>query len=322
MLATCVVTLLLGAAPATVPVPAQYQRELPAGFQPVRADAAALGKKLFFDPLLSKDKTVSCGSCHAPEKGFTDGRRFGVGVGGATGGRSTPAAFNRALTSIQFWDGRAKSLEEQALGPIENPVEMALPVAEAVKRLNAAPDYVKAFQRAFGGPPTKERLGQALAAYERTLFSVDAPFDRFQAGEKTALNESAQRGLKLFGSKARCGECHSGVNFSDEDFHVLGVGHDEGRGKLTGKKEEVGALKTPTLRDLKRTGPYMHDGSHQTLAEVLDYYDRGGDPVPNLDKKMTKLNLTAAEKTDLLAFLDALNGQLVDFEGPIAGKSP
>jgi cytochrome c peroxidase len=296
----------------TPPVPSQYAveaNELDASWSTTRA---ALGKRLFHEPRLSRDASVSCAECHRPELAFTDGRPTAKGVRGQVGARNTPTLVNRALGRSQFWDGRAATLEEQALGPIENPAEMDLPIAEALARLGSDPAYQRDFQLAFGGGPTRERLALALSAYERTIYSVDAPFDRFIAGDHTALDASAQRGLALFGGRAKCAECHTGVNFTDEAFHCLGVSVDEGRGKVTGKRAEDGAFRTPTLREVAHTAPYMHNGSLKTLAEVVEYYDRGGDPHPNLDAKMTRLNLTAQEKADLVAFMRALSGRVVE----------
>ncbi len=298
---------------AAAPVPESYRAEAPAdgGWTKERA---ALGKRLFFEPRLSKDGEVSCASCHDPARAFTDGKPLAVGVAGARGARNSPTLVNRALGRSQFWDGRAATLEAQALGPIDNPVEMGLPLAEAVRRLSADPSYARDFRRAFGGKVTAARLGAALAAYERTLWSVDAPFDRFLAGDAEALSPAAQRGLELFGGKARCGDCHAGVNFTDEGFHVLGVGGEgePGRAQVTHAPADRGAFKTPTLREVARTAPYLHDGSLATLAEVIDLYDRGGVPHPNLDPKLHPLGLTAAEKADLLAFLEALSGKVIE----------
>jgi cytochrome c peroxidase len=293
------------------PVPAQY-----ADVQRIEEswskERAALGKRLFHDRRLSGDRTVACSDCHRPDLAFTDGRRTAVGVRGQRGPRNTPTLLNRALGRLQFWDGRAASLEQQALGPIANPGEMDLPVDEAVARLQADPSYRRDFQLAFGSAPSAERLAAALAAYERTLYSVDAPFDRFLGGDAEALTPAAHRGLVLFGGKAKCSECHTGANFTDELFHCIGLPDHGGRGAVSGDSAEAGAFKTPTLREVSRTAPYMHDGSMNTLAEVVEYYDRGGDRHANLDPKMAALSLTAAEKADLVAFLESLSGTEVE----------
>jgi cytochrome c peroxidase len=297
------------------PMPEQYRNEVVEGSSvPWSAARAALGKRLFQDRLLSRDRTVACSDCHRPDLAFTDGQRTARGVGGHVGARNSPTLVNRALGRTQFWDGRTGTLEEQAPWPIANPGEMGLSHEEATARVAADASYRRAFQAAFGGAPTMERIGLALGAYERTLFSVNAPFDRFLAGDQAALDASAQRGLALFGAKARCGECHAGANFTDEQFHALGLHGDAGRATVTKDTRDHGRFKTPTLREVARTAPYMHDGSIATLEEVIDYYDRGGAPHPNLDPKMTRLGLTAAERADLVAFLRSLSGSVVELQ--------
>jgi cytochrome c peroxidase len=273
---------------------------------------AALGKRLFYEQRLSRDASVSCATCHDPARAFTDGLPRARGVGGKSGPRNTPTIVNRGIGRVQFWDGRSATLEQQALGPIAASVEMDLPLEQALARLGEDSSYRRAFEAVFGGGPTAERLGQAIAAYERTIYSVDSPFDRFLAGDEEALGPEARRGLTLFGGKARCGECHSGPNFSDELFHTLGLAGDAGRGGVTKAPADDAAFKTPTLREVAKTAPYMHDGSLATLEEVVDYYDRGGTPHPNLSPKMTKLGLSAQERTDLVAFLRALSGTIVE----------
>jgi cytochrome c peroxidase len=303
------------------PVPELYASELsaePASWTP---EMASLGKRLFFERRLSRDGSVSCASCHDPERAFTDGAARAKGIGGQTGPRNTPTVVNRGIGRTQFWDGRAASLEQQALGPIEASVEMGLPIEEAVARLAQDPSYREAFGAVFAGQPTAERLGAAIAAYERTIYSVDAPFDRFLAGDAEAMTPAAKRGLEVFGGKARCGECHTGPNFTDEAFHSLGVSADAGRGRVTGAAQDLGAFKTPTLREIARTGPYMHDGSLATLADVVDYYDRGCEPHPNLSSKIVKLNLTVQEKGDLVAFLEALSGTIQDAPASVRKES-
>jgi cytochrome c peroxidase len=246
-----------------------------------------------------------------------------VGAGGRVGRRNTPTILNRALGKSQFWDGRAASLEEQALGPIANPREMDLPVEEAVARLRQDPRYLVAFRRAFGGDPSAPRLAAALAAYERTVYSVDSPFDRFLAGDEGALSPAARRGLALFGGKARCGECHTGANMTDELFHSIGVeSEDQGRALVTGKDVDRGTFKTPTLRDVARTAPYMHNGSQATLRDVVDYYNDGGRPHANLSPKVQVLGLTDGEKADLVAFLEALSGRIAPVSAAALHSAP
>jgi cytochrome c peroxidase len=297
---------------APPPIPETYVQELTTPPPAWSAERAALGKRLFFDTVLSHDRSVSCATCHQPGLAFTDGKKVAEGIGARTGDRNTPTIVNRSLGLTQFWDGRAASLEEQALGPIVNPKEMGLPIEQAVARLQADPSYRAAFRGVFGGDPDATRLALALSAYERTVYSVDSPFDRYIAGDESALSDRARRGLAVFGGKARCGECHTGPNFTDEAFYSLGVGPDTGRQAVTARVTDHGAFKTPTLREISRTAPYMHDGSLATLTEVVDYYDKGCAPHPNLPAKIQKLDLTAEEKADLVAFLESLSGRVID----------
>lgn len=268
----------------------------------------ALGKQLYFDPRMSLDSTISCASCHDPKKGWSNGDAVATGVNSLKGGRSSPTIINAAYGKLQFWDGRAADLEEQALGPIQNPIEMTMSLEEVVERLNAIPGYRQQFQDVFGTDVTSEGIALAIAAYERTVLSGDAPYDRFKAGDTSALSESAQRGLKLFTGKAHCSACHSGPNFTDNGFHNLGVNilkeqPDLGRSEISNLEGDRGAFKTPTLREIARTAPYMHDGSLATLEEVVDYYDKGCTPNPQLDESLFPLKLTAEEKADLVQFL-------------------
>lgn len=287
---------------------------------PMTAEKIELGQLLFFDQRLSVDDTVSCATCHAPELGFTDGRKASIGVRGQVTTRNAPTIINRAFSAAQFWDGRAPSLEAQVRMPLLNSVEMGMPSPEAmVAKLSRIAGYQPLFQRAFGAAAINlDRLSQAIAAFERTALSGDSPFDRFQAGDKTAMSGAAQRGYALFREKARCEKCHIGFNFTDEKFHNLGVGwdaqtrkfSDEGRFTVTKNKEDRGAFKTPSLRGaLSHTAPYMHDGSQATLAEVIEFYDKGGVKNLYLDQEIKPLKLTAQEKADLLEFLKALEGE-------------
>lgn len=290
--------------------------DVPLGLKPVKhpGDNAtseakvALGRQLYFDPRLSKDNTISCASCHDPAKGWSNGEAVATGVGGQKGGRSAPTVINTAYNAFQFWDGRAGSLEEQALGPIANPIEMALPLDEAVEKLNAIAGYREQFQEVFGTDVTQEGIARAIAAFERTVLSGDAPYDRFVQGDKGALSLSARRGRELFFGKAHCSACHVGPNFTDNAFHNLGVSIDRddpdvGRHVVSNLLGDRGAFKTPTLREIARTAPYMHDGSLATLEEVIAYYNKGGTPNPQLDEEMTPLNLTPEEQQDLVTFL-------------------
>lgn len=275
---------------------------------PPSEEKIALGKQLYFDGRLSRDNTVSCASCHDPRKGYSNGERFATGVGGKKGGRSAPTVINAAYNMFQFWDGRAGSLEEQALGPIQNPIEMNMTLTEVVAKLNAIEGYRKQFQQVFGTDVTSEGIAQAIAAYERTVLSGDAPYDRFKAGDKDALSESAQRGMKLFFGKAHCSACHVGPNFTDNAFHNVGVGMDQqqpdvGREAISKLEGDRGSFKTPTLREIAKTAPYMHDGRFDTLSEVLDHYSGGGIANDYLDEEIYELKLTVQEKADLVQFL-------------------
>ncbi len=293
---------------------------------PLSAAKIALGKLLYFDPRLSLDQTVSCASCHNPYHGFTDPAPTSKGVGGKLGGRSSPTVINRLFSKEQFWDGRAEDLEAQALGPLVNPVEMAMPSHDAVvKRVAGISGYRPLFAQAFGSEEiTIKRIAQAIAAYERTVVSGGSPYDRYQAGDQSALSAAALRGLELFNGKANCKTCHAGFNFTDESYHNLGVGWDAekktfkdwGRFEITQAEADKGAFKTPTLRNVALTAPYMHDGSEATLREVLEFYNRGGNPNPWLSKEMRPLGLTEREMDDLLAFLHALTGEVQNVKPP------
>lgn len=291
---------------------------------PMTAEKVELGKLLYFDPRLSVNGTVSCATCHNPQKGFTDQEVFSSGMNGQKGDRNAPTVINSAFSYLQFWDGRAPSLEEQAKGPMENPVEMAHTLDGAVKQIAAIPGYKPYFVAAFGSEEVNiDRITKAIATFERTVLSGNSAWDRYvYGGEKNALSESAQRGLALFEGKADCTKCHVGFNLTDNLFHNLGVGMnkpkpDLGRFKVTGKESDKGAFKTPMLRDLQKTAPYMHDGGTATLEEVIDLYDKGGEPNPWLDPKMKPLGLSAEEKVDLLAFLKSLEGDWVPEPEPV-----
>lgn len=306
--------ILLAAGPA--PADEKAAPKTPAGLKPVpiprdnppTAAKIELGKQLFFDPRLSVDDTISCASCHDPAKGWSNGSQFATGIGGQLGGRSAPTIINSAYQKLQFWDGRAVELEGQALGPMQNPIEMNMKLTELVPKVNKIPGYKKQFQAVFGSEATPETLAKAIAAFERTILSGDAPFDRFKAGDKKALSASAQRGMNVFFNKASCSACHVGPNFTDGSFHNIGVGMDKpepdvGRFAETKVVGDRGGFKTPTLREIARTAPYMHDGGLKTLEDVVEYYNKGGIPNPQLDEEIFPLKLTDEQKTDLVTFL-------------------
>ncbi len=287
---------------------------------PLTLEKVKLGRRLFFERSLSMDRSLSCASCHQPEKVFADPEQLSTGVGGKKGTRHAPTAINRVFSGAQFWDGRAASLEEQATGPVMNPVEMGMPDMKiAAARLSEDAAYVMAFKAAF--PPEgridKETIGMAIAAFERTILCGNSPYDLFLAGRKDAMSESAQRGMRIFKdeNKGNCETCHAGPNFTDENYNNIGVGMtakkpDLGRYEVTKLEGHQGAFKTPTLRNVSERGPYMHDGSQKTLEEVVDFYVEGGHPNKWLSPKMKRLNLTQQEKKDLVEFLKALTGEV------------
>ena len=273
--------------------------------------ASELGRRLFFEPALSADGEVACATCHQPEHGLADGLPRSVGVGGALTERNTPTLFNRALGQRFMWRGDAASLEEQALLPIANPLEMGLPVEQAVARLAEMEEYAGAFERALGGPPTEERLARALAAFVERLWLGDSPFDRFRAGERDALTPQERGGMWFFQSRGQCWRCHGGPNLTDEEFHNTGIGSVEGvplpgRAALTGDEADRGAFKTPTLRGIELTAPYMHDGSLATLEEVVQFYREGARPNSHLSPHLAPIEMNDEEAANLLAFLRAL----------------
>lgn len=276
-----------------------------------------LGELLFFDPILSRDSSISCASCHKPEFSFADNVALSPGVEGKLGNRNTPSAMNMASRNSFFLDGRAATLEEQALGPIANPVEMDLPIDKAVERLKANTFYNKAFKKIFNEGITPHTLGKAIADFERTLEGGSTPFDLWAKGDKTAITESAKRGHKIFIEKAKCFECHFGPDFTNDDFKNIGLFNgkeynDAGRYNVTRDSADLGKFKVPGLRNIAYTAPYMHDGSLKTLREVIDYYDNPDKFVKNrinTDTLIVPLNLTEQEKQDLEAFLITLSEQ-------------
>src|SRR5262245_48824172 len=271
-----------------------------------------LGRALFFDPRLSAKSVMSCASCHNPALGWSDGRATAVGYDMKILGRSTPTIVNAAFNYLQMWDGRKNSLEDQALGPFQSPDEQNLPLDQLEHRVQSVPGYVSMFERAYPGEPiTSATIAKAISSFERTVLSHDAPFDRWLVGDRHAMNASAQRGFELFKGKAQCSLCHQGFNFTANGFHNIGVVDATGTsdiGRFAHKKVAVlkGAFKTPTLRDIALTAPYMHNGSYATLDEVVEHYARGGDARDNLDSNMKPLDLSATDKQDLVEFMRAL----------------
>ena len=280
-----------------IPLGLDLYMPVPEG-NPLSVENVELGRRLFRDRRLSRDRSIACLSCHDPDRAFSDGRPVAIGINRQVGRRSTPALINRGYGRVFFWDGRAATLEEQVLQPIQDPKEMNMTLAEASTRV---------------GLPSGD-ISRALASYVRSILSGNAPIDRFTNGDRGALSSEQRAGLQVFRGKGNCTACHVGPNFTDERFHNTGVAWrdgsllDEGRSEVTGKPEDRGAFKTPTLREVARTAPYMHDGSLAALDEVVDYYDRGGNSNPGLDPELRPLKLTASERRSLVAFLHTLSG--------------
>lgn len=305
---------------------------------PITKGGYELGRQLYFDPRVSQDGTVSCATCHNPAKGWTDAAPVSTGIHGQKGGRSAPTVFNTVYGKSMFWDGRAPSLEGQAQGPMVNPIEMGVQThQDIIERLRQIPGYKEQFAKVFGTNVTLDGAAKAIATFERVAaLSGNSKYDKYYAGDNTAMSESEKRGMVLFGlrlntddefkagvelQKGKCTICHVGANFTDEKFHNLGVGYEPASGKMKdvgrwapipiGAKTDVdkGSFKTPTVRDIALTGPYMHDGSMKTLEDVVEHYDQGGTPNPSLDPDMKPLKLTKQESADLVAFMNALTGE-------------
>lgn len=281
---------------------------------PVTPARVVLGKTLFFDPRLSGSNWISCATCHNPALGWSDGLPKGIGHGMKSLTRATPTLLNVAFNPVQTWDGRHASLEAQALAPIEADMEMAQDLPGLIKKLEQIDGYRKLFDKAYPGEGINGgTIGKALASYERTVLSTESPFDRWRKGNPSAVSVSAKRGFVLFEGKANCVKCHSGYNFTDNGFHNIGVkdvAGEEDLGRFTQRKLPVlkGAFKTPTLRDIALTAPYMRNGAYKTLEAVVEHYDRGGDVKDNLSPNMKALSLNAQEKADLVEFLKSLTG--------------
>jgi cytochrome c peroxidase len=286
-----------------------------------------LGKQLYFDTRLSKDNTISCATCHNPAMGWSDAGPTSKGIADQMGGRRAPPVANAAYSPLQFWDGRAPSLEEQAKGPIANPIEMGNTHDAMLRTVDGIPGYMEEFRRVFGDVPiTVDRVADAIAAYERTVVTTDSPFDRFVRGDQTALTKQEQRGLEVFNGKGHCTLCHWGGYFSDGRFHNLGVAPaagakpDEGRQAVTKNPADFGKFKTPTVRDAASRPPYMHNGSEKALLDVVHVYNRGGGTDDaNLDPLMLPLGLSNAEVDALVAFMQRA---MVSTNAPVTGEKP
>lgn len=290
----------------------QYQRpsEIPFPEDNAYSDAKAeLGRMLFFDPRLSVSNLISCASCHNPSFGWEDAQPLGSGDKMGRLGRHTPTILNLAWSEIFFWDGRADTLEEQALGPIAASAEMAQPIDELVEELNGIDGYRTAFATAFPGEGvTEDNIGKAIATFERTVVSNLAPFDRWVRGDANAVSAEVKRGFVLFNTTARCANCHSGWNFTDDSFHDIGMNSEDlGRSVVLGGDALKHAFKTPGLRNIVERAPYMHDGSLQTLDQVIDHYDNGFVRRASLSDEMKPLGLSHQDKGDIIAFLKSLS---------------
>ncbi len=304
-----------------------YQLKVPFGLEddingfipdnnPLTVEKVELGKLLFFDPRLSRDNTISCASCHKPELAWTDGTKLSIGINNQLSTRNGMTVVNRLYGRAQLWHGKMSTLEAQAINPLVKTVRMGMPSTDAeVAKLNAIKGYRDRFQQIFCTDVTIDGVAKAIAAFERTILSGNSPADRFDmGGEENAISESAKRGLKIFQSKGRCTRCHSGFNFADEEFHNLGIDWDTanadlGRYSVEKHPGTVGGFKTPTLREIARTAPYMHDGRFATLEEVVEFYNKGGIQNPHLSNLIIPLGLEDQEKKDLVEYMRALNGE-------------
>jgi cytochrome c peroxidase len=295
--------------PIRLPLGLQEQAAYIAEDNPLTTEKIALGKQLFWDKRWSRNGTVACVSCHDPGHGWADPRRVSLRFDGTPTPRHSPTLVNRLFSDVQQWAGTRRSLEDQAMKASDQSPDLL------VKNLGPIAGYEEQFRKVYGTGVTPEGVGKAIAAYERTILSGNAPYDRFRAGDANALSPAARRGLTLFEGKAKCATCHVGFNFTDESYHNLGVGMDRekpdlGRFTVTKREEHHGAFKTPTLRDVAKRPPYMHDGSVASLAEVVALYNRGGVPNPWLSGEIKPLGLSAAEQADLVVFMEALTGEV------------
>ncbi len=294
----------------------------PKGNKPNKA-RITLGKKLYFDPRLSGDGNMSCATCHNPALGWSDGLPTAKGVKSKVLGRASPTIFNTAYNTIQMWDGRKKSLEDQAMGPMEATVEMNMNTRKLFKWLNSNKEYIKLFAKAYPGEKIGAKtVSKAIATFERTVVSRNSKFDRWVKGDENAMSPQQIRGFKLFVGKAKCATCHSAPNFTDNGFHNLGLASfgkknpDMGRYAQRPLRLMKGAFKTPTIREIERTAPYFHDGSAKTLKEVVQHYSKGGVVRTNLSPNMQKLDLSEKEMNDLVAFMKALTSPFLEVTIP------
>ena len=275
-----------------------------------------LGKRLYFDARLSGNNKLSCMSCHAPGAGYGDNLETFIGFEGFKGSRNSPTIINAGYYDSYFWDGRASSLEEQALGPIQAAGEMNQNLDELITELHAVPEYVEEFETVFDDKITASNIAKALAAFERTIVVKDTAFDKYLLGDEDAISDDAKDGMKLFAGKAGCISCHAGAFLTDQSYHNLGMENDDGRFAVTNKEEDKGKFRTPGLRGITHTAPYMHDGSLETLDEVVAYYNSGGGTHVNKSDLVFPLELTEEEMKSLVAFLETLGGELPAVDTP------
>ena len=284
-----------------------------------------LGKMLFFDARLSRDGNISCASCHSPLYGWSDGLPTGIGFRGEVLGRASPTVINTAYNALQMWDGRKRSLEDQAMGPMEATAEMNMDLDALYEFLSNNAEYAAAFERAYPGEAVSaDTISRAIASFERTVISTESPFDAWIRGDASAMTAAQVRGFQVFldPDKGNCAVCHSAPNFTDDGFHNIGLEQFGSENPDLGRFEQVplalmrGAFKTPTLRDITLTAPYFHDGTAASLMEVVEHYERGGDVQTNLSPNMKALDLTQSEKEDLVAFLEALTSDHSNFQLP------
>lgn len=295
-----------------VPVGFPYPA-IPSDNQPTQ-NKIDLGKKLFFDPILSRDSSISCGTCHHEDKLFTDALPVSVGIDGNHVPRNAPSLVNVAYQPYMFWDGGVPTIEQQVLAPISNPLEMDYDVNSVIARLNASEEYRNLFEKAFRSNPSVYTLTRAIANYERSLLSTKSRYDRFlYENDTNALSTSEKNGKNIFfGERGECFHCHGEYNFTDNSFKNNGLYllyPDSGRARITGLSSDVGRFKVPSLRNVEHTAPYMHDGSMAGLEEVVEHYSSGGNPHPNKSSLIQPINLTVQEKQDLVNFLKSLSNQ-------------
>ena len=300
-----------GPTPYEITVPDHFPTPFIPEDNPLTVEKIALGKKLFFDPILSVDSTISCASCHFPQYGFSDTVQFSKGVEDKLGLRNAMPLINLVYSTSFFWDGANPSLEEQAIHPIINELEMASKPEWFVPKLENHPEYPELFQKAMDAPPSAKTVVDAIASYERILVSTNSPYDRYLAGDTSALSPSAKKGLTIFESEqGECFHCHVGYNLTDGSFQNNGLYYaygDLGRMEITGSIFDEGKFKVPTLRNIEHTAPYMHDGSLKTLEEVMDHYGSGGKPHPNRNIFVGNISLNEQEKQDIIAFMKSLS---------------